>query len=183
MMRPILFLAVVLSAPLAGCGGGMPVLAGGGAMPDEGIQTRSMRAAPATQRMENDSRPMSEWNTSEAIAARQAEQAPAAGRPAMPARTMPPSAMAESSAVAETEALLATSDPHQKVESFQKGAQVMVRPGTKLYARPSLSSEVAPLTGTLAVELGTQIYNANGYWYYISAGKESGWLSQSDIQR
>lgn len=51
-----------------------------------------------------------------------------------------------------------------------------------LRARPSASSEGAPAPAT-DLELGPQIYNADGYWWYVTAGKESGWLLQADIQR
>ena len=171
-----------------GCGSRGPVSAGGGeAEARSGIQTRSIRSAPAAERARNESKPLSELNTPDAIAAREAA-ARSAGPAARSTTARAPVATSaplapDVSGVAEAEALLAAPDPHQKVEAFQTGARVTVRSGAKLYARPSASSEVAPLTGSSEVELGTQIYNASGYWYYVGAGKESGWLLQSDILR
>lgn len=52
-----------------------------------------------------------------------------------------------------------------------------------LRARPSASSEGTPIAPATELELGPQIYNADGYWWYVTAGKDSGWLLQADIQR
>lgn len=183
-----LFLPLVASL-LLGCGSRGQVYAGGGeAEASSGIQTRSIRSAPAAERAQNESRPLSELNTPDAIAAREAaarSAGPTARNPTAPRAPVAASApmTPDVSGVAEAEALLAATDPHQKVDAFQKGARVTVRSGAKLYARPSASSEVAPLEGSREVELGTQIYNASGYWFYVGTGKDSGWLLQSDIQR
>ena len=56
-----------------GCGSRGPVSAGGGeAEARSGIQTRSIRSAPAAERARNESKPLSELNTPDAIAAREA---------------------------------------------------------------------------------------------------------------
>lgn len=146
-----------------------------------GIQTSAIRAAPATQGARNESRPLSELNTPEAVAAREAA---ARSAPRRPAEAPLAPASPDNSATAATEALMASNDPHKQIPGLQKGSKVRVRSGATLRSRPSGSSESlqsVPLNGEL--ELGPQVYNADGYWWYIAVGKETGWLQQTDIAR
>lgn len=177
-------IALTLLTACAGRGG-----ATAGAEPEySGIQTSSIQAAPQTQAARNDSRPLSELNTPDAIAARES----AAGS----RRSAPPSAAAKSAAApavtvaakavpnsvaAAVDAALAANDPHQKNASLQKGSKVRVRSDASLRARPNASSEGVPVGAAVQVELGPKIYNAGGYWWYVTAGKESGWILQSDL--
>lgn len=148
---------------------------GGGEPEYTGIQTRAIRAAPATQQAKNESRPLSELNTPAAIAAREA--APSTPPP----RTVVPAAPVARTAAAPAMAPVAA-PAHQQIPVLRKGAKVRAYGNASLRARPSASSEGTPAPAT-DLELGPQIYNADGYWWYVTAGKESGWLLQADIQR
>jgi len=146
-----------------------------------GIQTRAIRSAPATQQTRNESRPLSELNTPEAIAAR--EEAKRNGlattlpstRAALPAR---PAAGAAAPRPLAAPAVAAA--PPAKT-ALQKGMKVRLRSGTTLGARPSVGADSAPAVAS-EFELGPQIYNAGGYWWYVGNGKEAGWVLQTDIQ-
>lgn len=183
-LRPLL-MALACAALLPACASRNGGAAGGPG--GEGIRTSSIRSAPASRQAVNNSRPLSELNTPEAIAARQASGQPVNADTAVapaPRNTAPQAA--QRSAVAETEALLANpaaSTPPRQASALQKGGKVRVREGGVLRARPAAGSDalVANLQGEL--ELGPQVYNADGYWWYVTAGAESGWLSQKDILR
>ena len=146
-----------------------------------GIQTRSIGAAPATREAVNESKPLSELNTPEAIAARE-QAARSAPRRAAAVAARPP-VTAANSETAAAEALLASADPHKQNAALQKGAKVRARSGASLRSRPSDTSEIIPLPANVQIELGPQVYNAAGYWWYATAGKETGWLLQADIAR
>ena len=152
---------------------GVPEYAGG-------IQTRSIGAAPASREAANESRPLSELNTPEAIAAR--EQAARSAPRATPAPRRP-AVTAETSETAAAEALLASADPHKQNAALQKGSKVRARSGASLRSRPSDTSEIIAIPPNVQIELGPQVYNAAGYWWYATAGKETGWLLQADIAR
>lgn len=178
--RWLLAASLALSAGCANQGGG-----GGSSTSSEssygggGIQTSAIYAAPAAKQAANESRPLSELNTPEAVAAREAA---ARNEP----RKAPAAAIAKKnapvSATAATEQVLATPDADQQLPTLQKGSKVQVRANAALHARPSLGGDSVPAIAT-EFELGPQIYNAGGYWWYVTAGKESGWLLQTDIQR
>ena len=68
-------------------------------------------------------------------------------------------------------------------KTLQKGDKVQVKSGTLLYAQPNKASQTAAITQDAELELGPQMYNAGGNWWYVTAGKESGWLLQADIAR
>ncbi len=169
-----------LASGCASVGGASATEAGGGEPEYTGIQTKAIRAAPASQQARNESRPLSELNTPAAIAAR--ESAPSTPPPP---RRVAPAAMAARAAPAMTSASAvapAAAPAHQQIAALQKGAKVRAYGNASLRARPSASSEGTPTPAT-ELELGPQIYNADGYWWYVTAGKESGWLLQADIQR
>lgn len=142
----------------------------------EGIRTRPISAAPATQAPNNTSRPLSQQNTPTAIAAREAARRPAAAPAPAPAKSGNPELAAFLAAAANAPAV-----PQSK--TLQKGSKVQLRSGTLLYARPSKASQTAGVIQDVELELGPQMYNADGYWWYVTAGKESGWLLQTDIPR
>lgn len=148
-----------------------------------GIQTASIRGAPQAREAQNASLPLSELNTPEAIAAREATQRSSGSLVASSPSTAYRPAETTDSSTEEAEKLLLKADPHKKIDGLQKGSKVRVRPGALLRTRPSGTSEMmqsVPLPAEL--ELGAQVYNAAGYWWYVVVGKESGWLLQSDIQ-
>ncbi len=184
--KPLSLLAAL--SLLAGCassgGGDRSAAAEAVEPPTSGIQTRAIRAAPEAREAQNDSRPLSELNTPEAIAAREAASA---GSPPMPQasaapvmRPAPPITAPPGVAPAAT---AAASPAHQKIDSLQKGAKVRVRAGAGLHARPNAASDSTPAPAGIEMELGAQIYNAGGYWWYVTGGKDSGWLLQTDILR
>lgn len=171
---------------LAGCAGTGAVLSGGNDAKGGGIQTRSMHSAPATQNTPNDSRPLSELNTPDAIAAREMAARNGSLKAAASAPVTAPLAapLASASATAATEQLLITADPHKQLPGLQKGMKVRARSGASLRTRPSDSSEMLQSVALNSeLELGPQVYNAAGYWWYVTAGKETGWLLQTDITR
>lgn len=190
MTRQIPLTLVGAALLLAGCASrGTGAVAGDEAAPDAGgIQTSGIRSAAAATRASNDSRPLSELNTPDAIAAREAEARNAPRGAAAPAAAISQAAAAPEAAglgaTAETEALMATSDPHRQNASLLKGGTVRIRSGATLRSRPSQSSERVE-SAALGAEwlLGAQVYNADGYWWYVSAGKETGWLLQTDVAR
>ena len=170
----LLMASLVLASGCARRGSGPEVAEsayGGG-----GIQTSAIRAAPAAKQAANESRPLSELDTPEAIAARETATRNDPHKVAVIA-TAP-----KNSATAGTEKAPAAADAHQQMTTLQKGARMRVRSGALLHARPSLSGDSVPAVAA-EFELGPQIYNAGGYWWYVTAGKESGWLLQTDIQR
>lgn len=179
-----LWLLAASLALTAGCAN----LGGGGSASSEssygggGIQTSAIYAAPAAKQAPNESRPLSELNTPEAVAAREAaarkepRQAPAATAAQKP---VPASAAVTTTTSGQVQA---ATDAHQQIVTLQKGSKVRVRSAAALHARPSPGGDSAPAVAT-EFELGPQIYNAAGYWWYVTAGKESGWLLQTDIQR
>lgn len=195
-------LAGFLASALSACAGVGSKSTGGGGEPTEeasGIQTRAIRSAPAAQQARNESKPLSELDTPEAIAARElakssglstqaaassaapatsassaarsAAAKPPAGSAAAVARAAPAGAAGNGGAVSARPASSA----------LQKGAKVRLRSGAALAARPSAGSESAPAVAS-QFELGAQIYNAGGYWWYVSSGQEAGWVLQTDIQ-
>lgn len=150
-----------------------------------GIQSRAIRAAPSTQAPQNDSKPLSALNTPEAIAAREAaaRRARAPAPAAAPASAAAVSAPAASTPVIATATTTTTGTVPAPAGALQKGSQVAVRGGTALYARPSTASEKLPLAQDMTLELGAQVYNAGGYWWFVTVGADTGWLLQSDITR
>lgn len=180
------FAAALLLSACATTGGGdsspfagESVESGGG-----GIQTRAIRSAPATQQARNESRPLSELNTPAAIAAREDAKrnglatASPSTRPA-PAPAARPAAAAPRPLGAPAVASPAAAGPPPA--AWAKGMKVRLRSGTALGARPSIGSDSTPAVAS-EFELGPQIYNAGGYWWYVSNGKEAGWVLQTDIQ-
>lgn len=169
-----LLFSIALLTLLSSCasvGGGQ----NGSAEPQyEGIRTRPISAAPATQAPNNTSRPLSQQNTPAAMAAREVARRPAAA-PA-PANSANPDLAAFLAAAASAPA-------STQSKTLQKGSKVQLRSGTLLYARPSKASQTAAIAQDVELELGPQMYNADGYWWYVTAGKESGWLLQTDIPR
>lgn len=163
---------VLLQSGCAALGG---VGSAGSAGPQyEGIKTRAIGSAPATQPANNPSRPLSQQNTPSAVAAREA--AARRSRELSATATVTPTAANPGPGIS-----LATS-PSQS-QTLQKGSKVRVRSGTALHAQPNMASQTAAITQDAELELGPQIYNAGGYWWYVTAGKESGWLLQADIAR
>ena len=152
----------------------------------EGIRTRPFSAAPATQPANNTSRPLSQQNTPTAVAAR--ESAARSNRATAPAKVVAPAPASASSANPGLAAFLAAAanaalkTPPQS-KTLQKGAKVQLKSGTALYAQPNKASQTAAITQNAELELGSQMYNAGGYWWYVTVGKESGWLLQTDIPR
>lgn len=160
-----------------------------------GIQTRSIGSAPQSREAQNDSRPLSELDTPEAVAARElaAQNAPpqpkapapraAASRPAPRPTTPLPPATPENSEVAAAEALLESANPHKQKPGLKKGLMVRARSGATLRSRPSDTAEILQsiVIEGKDLELGTQVYNAAGYWWYVTVGKETGWLLQADV--
>lgn len=172
-MRLSLLLPLFAALAVAGCSSnpfkrgpaeGSPAASSGG------IQTTGLGRAPAAQAPSMGSRPLSELGTAEAVAARQAQAggyaAPGfAGAPAVqpPLRGEPASA-------------------HGQVGGLEKGAKVSVRAGAALRLRPNSGSDaIQSLVLDTLVSLENRIYNAEGYWWYVTAGAEDGWLAQSDL--
>jgi len=182
------FAAALLLSACASTGGGDSSPSGGESVESGGggIQTRAIRSAPATQQTRNESRPLSELNTPEAVAAREeakrnglatATGAPVArgSSPARPAANGPAATTARPAAAPT--AVAARAPP----AALAKGMKVRLRGGTALGARPSIGSDSTPAVAS-EFELGPQIYNAGGYWWYVSNGKEAGWVLQTDLQ-
>ena len=171
--RLLLSMPVLCAALLAACASRSSGEAAFAGESSPGIATNAIGAAPAAREAANESKPLSELNTPEAIAARMAANprapATAAVAPAGGSGTPPVAAVARV-------------DAHQKVAGVEKGAKVRVRAEAALRERPNETSPSVP-AGAGEVELGAQIYNAGGYWYYVTAGAASGWLVQSDILR
>jgi len=145
-----------------------------------GIQSRAIRTAPMARQEHNESRPLSALNTPEAIAAREA-----AARRAR-ATTTPP--VADKSSTPGLSAFLAAAanrTPQTPAPSeagiVQTGSKVRARNGAVLHARPSVGSSSAAINSGAELELGQQVNNAGGRWWYVVAGSDSGWLSQADI--
>ncbi len=179
---------------MAAAGAVLGLAPGGVASAGEGIQTRSIASAPASRGAANDSKPLSELNTPDAIAAREAAARAAPAAPRLPtaataaavltARGAAPAVAANARpAAAPVATASAALDAHAKVEGLQKGAKVRVRSAALLRPRPNDVGDALRLPDGTEVELGAPIYNAGGYWFYATAGKDSGWLSQSDIAR
>jgi hypothetical protein len=160
--------------------GGVPLFSGGegaSGASSGGIQTRAIGSAPATREAQNDSLPLSALNTPEAIAAREAAERSKTTTTPKPTTSAP----AAKPVAPPTGAVPAAAAAAPKLPA--QGSKVRLRAGAALYLRPSSSSEKGPALTVSEVELGTQIYNADGYWWYVQSGAESGWLSQTDIQR
>lgn len=189
--RRIHLLSVAAAFALSACAtpGGFTSSSGGEAAESSGggIQTRAISSAPATQQARNESRPLSELNTPEAIAAREeakrsgltAETVASATPRAAPAARPKPAV--GKPAAAPTANAAAAPPARPAAAALQKGMKVRLRSGTALGARPSVGSDSTPAVAT-DFELGAQIYNAGGYWWYVSSGKEAGWVLQTDLQ-
>ena len=150
-----------------------------------GIQTQAIRTAPAARPAVNHSRPLSQLNTPDAIASREA-----AARRARAAAPPAPAKVVEKSSVPGFAAFIAAAaaNPAPQIQpsaagTLQKGSKVHVRSGASLHARPSADSETTAIAQNAELELGQQLSNAGGSWWYIAAGNDSGWLLQSDITR
>ena len=187
-MRSLLLLTAVAGLTLAACSPRAGYTRGGAAE-SGGIQTRAYDQAPATQAPSVNSKPLSETNSPDAIAARQA-QARASGQPVPGSGYRPPAASAPAAtatAAATTTATTATTAgepaaPHAQVTAFEKGRKAAVRPGAALRSRPSSGSDaILSLVMEAQVTLDSRVYNAEGYWWYVLAGAEDGWIAQSDL--
>lgn len=170
VLKQLAFIAAVSLVLLPGCASNSPQSGGRSEQPayGEGIQTRSIRIAPATQQMQNTSRPLSELNTPEAIASREAL-----------ARHQATTTLATADGSSSSVPMKPVA-AHQSLAGVQKGATASINSVAKLYAQPKLDSD-SVAAGVATVTLGPSIYNAAGYWWYVTAGKESGWLLQSDM--
>lgn len=167
------------------------------------IHTAAIGKAPPAEPPSFGSKPLSELNTPDAIAAREA-QARLAGNlppPSFPAfqsapPTPPPLAAAPQAAPAYSPppppapaytppASSASGEPaaaHAQVSAFSKGAKVSARPGAALRLRPNSASEaIQSLLLDVPVVLDSRVYNAEGYWWYVIAGADDGWVAQSDL--
>jgi hypothetical protein len=169
------------------------------------IHTAAIGQAPPAEPPSFGSKPLSELNTPDAIAAREAQarlggSAPLApAYPAYPAApTPPPPALPPASAPVIAPAYAPPPPPpppppvvsargepaatHAQVGAFSKGVKVSARPGSALRLRPSSSSEaIQSLLLDSPVVLDSRVYNAEGYWWYVSAGADDGWVAQSDL--
>lgn len=171
-MRSFLLLTAVASLTLAACSPRQGYTRSSGSdAPASGIQTRAYDQAPATQAPTVRSKPLSETNTAEAVAARKLQaadnQAPGMGYgqafKAGPTRGEPAA-------------------PHAQISGFQKGSKAFVRAGAALRSRPNSGSDaIESLVLDDQVTLDTRVYNAEGYWWYVLTGTEDGWLSQADL--
>lgn len=165
---------------LGACASPAPV-APGRDSEEGGIQSRAIRTAPMARQERNESRPLSALNTPEAIAAREA----AARR----ARATAPLPVADKSSTPGLSAFLAAAAANPAPQPpttgaagpLQTGSKVRVRSGAVLHARPSIGGSSAAITAGAELELGQQVSNAGGRWWYVAAGSDSGWLSQADI--
>lgn len=172
------------------------------------IQTAAIGQAPAAEPPSFGSKPLSELNTPDAIAAREAQARlggsavpppsfpaypdyPAEPPPPLPdfgtppppelAYTPPPPPVAPRAPVAS----IAPGEPaaaHAQVSAFSKGAKVSARPGAALRLRPNSASEaIQSLLLDTPVVLDSRVYNAEGYWWYVTSGADDGWVAQSDL--
>lgn len=170
------------------------------------IHTAAIGKAPPAEPPSFGSKPLSEMNTPDAIAAREA-QARLGGNPPPPSfpayqsapppppppplpAAMPPAAPAYSPppppAPAYTPpASSASGEPaaaHAQVSAFSKGAKISPRPGAALRLRPNSASEaIQSLLLDTPVVLDSRVYNAEGYWWYVTVGADDGWVAQSDL--
>ena len=169
----------VLVTVVSACASPAVLLKGGDSSDGGSITTTAASRAQPTQIANNDSLPLSAQNTPDAIAARDANARAGISTPAVPtARTTGSPRPAASAAINRS----ASDAAHEKAAGFAKGATVQLRGGAALYERPTSSSGTVLLVPTTSpVELGAQIYNAGGYWYYVAVGKDTGWVSQADL--
>lgn len=176
---PLRLAALTLLALLSACANPAVLLKGGDSSEGGGITTTAAGRAQPTQIANNDSLPLSAQNTPDAIAARDANARAGITAPAAPATNIHASAQPAAMRAASPSGGDAA---HEKIASFVKGAKVQVRGGAALYERPATgSATVLSVPTTSPVELGVQIYNAGGYWYYVAVGKDTGWVSQADL--
>lgn len=188
MSRDVMPFALCLMAAgmLAACaslgsGGAASEAGGDTAAAGEGIRTTAIRTAPAARQAANPSRPLSELNTPEAIAAREtlSRTRPRSIPAATP--TTPQIIATRSPAIVARQPAPAATAPLPKAV-LQKGSKVRARNGAVLRERPAANGAAITtpaLRGEL--ELGAQIYNAAGYWWYVTSGQDAGWLLQTDI--
>lgn len=171
-MRSLLLLTALAGLALAGCSPRQGYTRG--SEPESGgIQTRAYKQAPVTQAPAVSSKPLSETNTPDAVAARQA-QARAAGV------DLPGAGFGQAFRAGPTRGEPAA--PHAQVAGFEKGRKVFVRAGAALRSRPNSGSDaIQSLVLDDQVVLDGRVYNAEGYWWYVTAGAEDGWLSQADL--
>ncbi|MDP3859819.1 MAG: SH3 domain-containing protein [Stagnimonas sp.] len=179
-MRLLLLLTAVAGLTLAACAPRSGYTRGGAAE-SGGIQTRAYDQAPATQAPTVSSKPLSETNSPDAIAARQA-QARASGQPLPRSGYAAPAAPAAAATAAAATTAGEPAAPHAQVAAFEKGRKAAVRPGAALRSRPSSGSDaIQSLLMEAQVTLDSRVYNAEGYWWYVLAGAEDGWIAQSDL--
>lgn len=173
-MRPsVLLTALAAALLLTGCAERIAAMRGGSSE-SSGIQTRALDRAPATQAPSARSRPLSETNSPDAVAARQA-QARAEGREA------PGAGYGQAFKAGPTRGEPAA--PHAQISGFAKGAKAYVRAGAALRSRPNSASDaIQSLVLDDQVTLDSRVYNAEGYWWYaVTASGEDGWMAQSDL--
>lgn len=175
-MRPsVLPTALAAVLLLSGCAERIAALRGGSAdTGGSGIQTRALDRAPATKAPAAQSRPLSETNSPDAVAARQA-QARAEGR------SLP--GMGYGNAINPGPTRGEPAAPHAQVSGFAKGAKVYVRAGAALRSRPNSGGDaIQALVLDDQVTIDSRVYNAEGYWWYAVTGSgEDGWIAQSDL--
>ncbi|ROH92153.1 SH3 domain-containing protein [Stagnimonas aquatica] len=173
------------------------------------IHTAAIGQAPPAEPPSFGSKPLSELNTPDAIAAREAQGRLGGGvatpppafpaYPDYPAEPPPPPlefgtpppvlaypAPSPSSAPPRVPvASMAPGEPaaaHAQVSAFSKGAKVSARPGAALRLRPNSASEaIQSLLLDTPVVLDSRVYNAEGYWWYVTSGADDGWVAQSDL--
>ena len=176
-MRPtVLLTAFAAALLLTGCAERMAAMRGGASDSNSGggIQTRGLDSAPATQAPTARSKPLSETNSPDAVAARQA-QARAEGR------SLP--GMGYGNAVNAGPTRGEPAAPHAQISGFAKGAKAFVRAGAALRSRPNSASDaIQSLVLDDQVTLDSRVYNAEGYWWYAAtASGEDGWMAQADL--
>ena len=170
---PLTALAAALL--MTGCAERLAAMRGGSSDDSgSGIQTRALDRAPATQAPSARSKPLSETNTPDAVAARQA-QARSEGR------SLP--GMGYGNAIKAGPTRGEPAAPHEQISGFAKGAKAFVRAGAALRSRPNSGSDaVQSLVLDDQVTLDSRVYNAEGYWWYAAtASGEDGWMSQGDL--
>ena len=144
------------------------------------IHTAGIGEAPHTQASSERSMPLSSTNTPDAIAAKIA-----AARAVPPPPPNPAYVAAHPNAPAAARAPYSPSlaaAPAAVAAVYTSGASVAVRDGAVLRSRPNTSSDsVQSLVLNNQVKLVSHVYNAGGHWWFVEAGKETGWMLQTDF--
>lgn len=82
---------------------------------------------------------------------------------------------------AVAQAAVAEASQSTPAASLAKGGTARAVSNAAMRLRPTKSSDAVNADLSGALELGPQIYNADGYWWYVTAGKESGWMLQTEL--